>query len=514
MLKIGKEAKDSLVKGINTIADAVKTTMGAEGKTVIIRNKMGFAPHVTKDGITVAENIELEDSYEELGASLIKQAARKTVDMVGDGTTTSIVITQELIKQGILKLEEGFSHVDLREGMNIAVSQVKKEISKLKKKVTNQKMLEIASISANNDKVIGKIISDVYKRVGVEGTIEIIEGVNQETTVKYIEGLTLERGWALPHFVTDQNSMVATLENVSILIWNGKINSVAEIASTIRETQSKGSALVIFVDDIDEPVMKMLAQTNLQGTVKLLVCINPDFGVNRTNILEDLAAYTGGEVYEPKISSSIQLGFANKIIADKNSTAVIVENASEKERVKERETSIIETLKTSIDKFEIGKLTKRLSNLKNSVAIISVGGNNPIEIKEKIDRIEDSKCAVKSAIEGGYVSGGGSTLYYISKFRLFHKLSGGQKEGFEIVKSAIQKPLEQILLNANLQKDTFYNYINNYGHGVNVKTKKVEDLLKTGVIDSAKVVEVSLDNANAIATLVLGTDCLISTGGL
>lgn len=516
MLKIGKEAKESLIKGINTIADAVKTTMGAEGKTVIIKNKMGFAPHVTKDGVTVAENIELEDSFQEIGASLIRTAARKTVDMVGDGTTTSIVITQELIKNGLEKLEEGFSHVEIREGMKKAVDHIKKEIKNLKKSVDPERLYQIARISANNDDEIGKIVSDAYERIGSDGTIEVLKGVGENTTVKYVEGLSIERGWAIPPFVTDQNTMVATLEDTAILIFDGKISTITEIRDVVAESQSRGRSLLILAEDVDDGVMMTIVKSKIQGSLKVLVCMHPDFGINRKNILEDLAVYTGAEVFNPKTDSKPVLGFAEKIIADKNNTAIIVNNASDNEKLSNRIKAIHTELSEVEDKLEILKLKKRLSNLKNSVAIISVGGNNEIEVKEKYDRIEDSKCAVKSAIEGGYVSGGGSTLLYISRFKMKTPLllSEGESEGWKIVKKAIQKPFEQILLNANLEKNKFLDSILEYGQGVNVKTRTIENLLSTGVIDSAKVVEASLDNANAIATLVLGTDCIISGYGL
>lgn len=514
-IKIGKYAKSALIKGIDTIADAVKTTMGAEGKTVIIRNKMGFAPQITKDGVTVAENIELEDSFEEMGASLIKIAARKTVDMVGDGTTTSIVITQELINLGLTKLEEGFSHVDLREGMKLAVEDVKKEINLLKKEADQDKLFQIATISANNDKAIGDIVAKAYEKVGINGTIEVLEGINEHTTVKYVEGLSMERGWALPPFVTDQSSMVATLDDALVLIFDGKIESVNDIRNTVSEAQTTGKALLIITEDIDDGIMTMLVKSKLQGTLKILVCMSPDFGTNRKNILEDIAAYTNAQVFNPKLDSEPTLGLASRVISDKHRTAIIIEDSSKNESLKARINLIEDSIKSGEDKSENDKLVKRLANLKNSVAIISAGGNNPVEVKERYDRIEDSRCAVKSAIEGGYVSGGGSTLLYISKYKMMtHKLTGGKREGYNIVKRAIQKPFEQILLNANLDFSDFSGGINKYGQGVNVKTRRVENLLETGVLDSAKVVEVSLDNANAIATLVLGTDCIISGGGL
>jgi len=282
MLKIGKEAKESLIRGINVVSDAVKTTMGAEGKTVIIENKMGFKPHITKDGVTVAESILLEDAYEEIGAKLIKEAARRTVDLVGDGTTTATVITQELINRGLEKLESGVSHVELREGMAIAIEDVKLALKGLKKEVGEKEVKQIATISANNDAVVGEIIADVYKKIGVEGTVDVQEGVAKDTTVNYIEGMSLDRGWALPHFVSDTSTGTAELNDTYILIYDGKINAVNDIAEHVRKAQTEGKGLHIFAEDLDEGVMTMLVKSKMQGTFRVTVTMNPDFGTNRT----------------------------------------------------------------------------------------------------------------------------------------------------------------------------------------------------------------------------------------
>ena len=290
-LKTGVEAKKALIIGANIAADAVKVTMGAEGKLAIIRNKMGFAPHVTKDGVTVAEAIELEDDFEELGAKAIKETARKTVDLVGDGTTTATVIAQYLLNKGFEKLEQEVSHVELREGMELAVNDVREALKKLKKTAGYEETRQIATISANNDEKLGQLIADVYARIGVEGKVDVQEGATRDTNVNYIEGLSIERGWALPHFITDQSNMTAVLEDAVILIYDGKINSVADVAEPIRQAQSKGKAIMIFAEDVEESVMAVFVRGKLEGTFNLSVTINPDFGINRTNILQDLALF-------------------------------------------------------------------------------------------------------------------------------------------------------------------------------------------------------------------------------
>lgn len=512
MLKLGKEARDPLVRGINTVSNAVKTTMGAEGKTVIIENKMGFKPHITKDGVTVAESIHLEDAYEEMGAKLIKEAARRTVDLVGDGTTTATVITQELINKGIEKLDAGVSHVELREGMAVALEDVKVALKALKKDVKEKEVKQIATISANNDDVIGGIIADVYKKIGVDGTVDVQEGIAKDTTVNYIEGMSLDRGWSLPHFITDSGTATAELIDTYILIYDGKINAVSDIAEHVRKAQAEGKGLHIFAEDLDEGVMTMLVKSKLQGTFRVSVTMNPDFGANRTSILEDLAIFTGAEVFTPKFSSKVVLGYAAKTISDKARTVVICDSQSENlvQRIEDLQQQVTNT-EDIVDK---GKLIKRLSNLRNAVAIVTVGGVTDLEVREKKDRIDDAVSAVKSALKGGYVAGGGSTLLFISKYKMKRKLKGGRKDGYELVKAAIQKPFEQILANAGLDKDKYEPRLRVYGKGINVKTRKVENLLERGVIDSAKVVEVSLENANSVASLVLQTDCVITSAGL
>jgi chaperonin GroEL len=511
-LKTGIEAKKSLIIGANIVADAVKVTMGAEGKLAIIRNKMGFAPHVTKDGVTVAEAIELEDDFEELGAKAIKETARKTVDLVGDGTTTATVIAQYLLNMGFEKLEQEISHVELREGMEIAVNDVRDALKKLKKNAGYEETKQIATISANNDEKLGQLIADVYAKIGVDGKVDVQEGATRDTNVSYVEGLSIDRGWSLPHFITDQSNMTAVLEDAYVLIFDGKIGSVADIAEPIRKAQSEGKAIMIFAEDVDEAVMAVLVRGKLEGTFNLCVTMNPDFGLNRGNILQDLAIFTSGEVYSTKYPTPIKMGMAKKVICEKERTVILP--AIPGELLEARIELIKSQITNTEDKIDRSKLEGRLQNLKNAVAIITVGGVTASEVKEKKDRIDDAVSAVKSAIEGGYVSGGGSTLLYISKYKMKRKLRNGQKEGYNLVKQAIRKPFEQILANAGLKTENFEPKLKQYGRGVNVKTRKIQNLLDKGIIDSAKVLEVALENANAVASIVLQTDCVITNTGL
>lgn len=513
-VKIGKEAKESLLRGVNAVADAVKVTMGGEGKTVIIRNKMGFGHDITKDGFKVAQSVEVDNTFDELGASLIRAASQKTVDLCGDGTTTSTVITQELVNEGVKLLEQEVSHVDIREGMEIAFEEIVEKLNKLKKPTTYKKTVQIGTVSANGDTNIGKLVADIYKKIGTDSVIDVKDGYTRETTVEYTEGLSLNRGWALPYFCTDLNSMKAEYENAKILIYNGEIKSNDQIAEYLRDCMSTATPLVIVANDVAEPVMEALAKTKMQGSFSVLVCISPDFGNNRDLVLEDLAVFTGAIVGIPAMKQRPVLGAVKKITADKDTTVVIVEN-NETQAILDREKQLLAQIESTQDKFEKVKIKKRLSNLKNAVAIISVGGNNEMDIKEKKDRVDDCIGAVKSAIKSGYVAGGGATLLHISNEMFVGvrtNLTLGQMQGYELMKQAIQKPFEQILLNANLKKENFN--LETYGYGVNVKTKKVEDLLEKGIIDSAEVVEVALESAKSVANLVLQTDCLISGEGL
>jgi chaperonin GroEL len=516
LIKLNKEARKALREGIEVVANAVKTTMGAEGKTVIIRNKMGFRNHITKDGVTVAESIMQDDAFREMGGQLLKEAVRKTVDLVGDSTTTTSVLTQQLVTNAVetLELLPDTSHVEYVEGMNIAFKEVQKNLHKLTKKVGKKEMFQIATVSANNDPIIGRVVSDTFERVGNEGTIDIQEGVSRETTTEFIDGMSIERGWAIPHFITDQSTMTVTLENSRILIYDGPIKSINDIAAVVRECQTNGQSLFIIAEDVDEGVMATLAKSKMQGTINVSVTLSPDFGLNRTNILEDLAAFTSGEVFSTKTSSTVKMGFAKKILSDKNRTVFICEGVSEE--VEKRVESLKVQLENTVDQFDKVKLSKRLSNLKNTVAIIYVGGVTESEVKEKKDRIEDSVHAVRSSLDGGFVSGGGSTLRHISEFRMkeVSKLSGATLLGYDNVRVALYAPFRQILENASMKEVNYNSATSKFGYGVNVKTRKVENLLKTGIIDSTKALEVALENAVSVASLVIKTDCLISDNGL
>jgi len=377
------------------------------------------------------------------------------------------------------------------------------------------------------------LVADIYRKIGVESVIEVKEGYSRETFVTYTEGLSLDRGWALPYFCTDFDSMKAEIEDAKILIFNGDLQTADQIAEHMRACRAVNQPLVIIANDISTGLMEQLAKLKMEGTFRVLACISPDFGRNRDLILEDLAIYTGGVEEIPALKQKAVLGSIKKITADKDKTVIVVENR-ETEKILERESQLSEQLELTEDKFEKIKIKKRLSNLKNAVAIISVGGNNEMEVKERKDRVDDSVEAVKSAIKGGYVAGGGATLYYISQqmkpikkgwWRRFfeHFLDAdilenldGKELGYELLRQSIQKPFQQILLNANLSKESFSEILSEeqYGIGVNVKTRKIEDLLEQGIIDSALVVEVSLESAKNVANLVLQTDCLISGGGL
>ncbi len=525
-MKFNKEAKKSLRKGVNRVVNAVKVTAGAEGKLVFIENKMGFPPQPTKDGVTVVNAVIDEDRYEAFGANAIKQAANLTVDKEGDGTTATSVIAGALINSGLDVLENtNISHVELKEGMQMALEDVKSSLNFLKTNIkTDDRMIQIASISANNDAELGELIASVYKKVGVDSTIEVREGMTSETTTNYVEGICLERGYAVPHFCNDFNKGTCELENAYVLIYNGEIKTTNEVQEYVVEALTKGKPLLIIADDVQEAVMASFVKLKMGGNLQVCISISPDFGVNRENILKDLAIATGASVFNPKFPEPVQLGFAKKVIAFSNKTVVLSEG--NEEAIDARIEEIKEKIKTA-DKFEIDKYKKRVSNLKSALAEIIVGGTSDMDIKEKKDRVDDAVASLRSALIGGYVAGGGSTLFYIANNDMKRNLKGGQYYGYKIVKEAIQKPFYQILENAGIEVKTamidsilapsrvnISKVYKDYGVGVNVKTRKVENMFSSGIIDSARVIETAVENAVNVSYTIFSTDVLILSESL
>lgn len=516
MIKTGKEAKQALIAGIDNVANAVKTTMGAEGRTAVIRDKMGFQDLITKDGYTVARSIESDDLFEELGGRMIKSVSEKTVNEVGDGTTTATVIAQYLVNEGIQFLEAGYSHVQFREGMQDALEDVLECIQDLKSEVGQEEIRQIGTISGNNDPEIGEIASQVFARIGDIGSVEIRDGYDKTTEVTFIDGMTFERGWSLPQFINEPKTSSVILDKVSILIFDGKILAIKDIGEQISKSLGENKSLLILAEDVDQQVMSTLVKHRLETNLKINVCMLPDFGQNRANILEDLAIFTGAKVHNPLYNNGeIVMGFAERIISDKDQTTVIVGD-SNSEPVKQRIQVLEEQIELTTDLIDKSKIEKRLANLRNALAVVHVGGTNEYDMAERKDRIDDAIKAVKSSLKGGFVSGGGSTLLYINLFEIDVKNTNNDSynAGYNLVRNSLLIPFRQILENAGMDASKYTDKIKEYGDGVNVRTRKVENLLKTGVIDSARVVESALQNAVNVATTVLQTDVLITGNGL
>lgn len=501
-MQIKDEAKQSLLKGVNRVADAVVVTAGAEGKLAVIEHQMGLYPHPTKDGVTILNMVFGSNQYEELGAQLLKQAANKTAETTGDGTTQTVILARELINK--MFEVKGYSHVELKRGMHQALEQIQKHISKLKKEVTDKDMEHIATVSANGDKEIGKLIADIYRKVGTDSTIDVKEGVSKDTIVNFVEGIKLERGVALPHFFNEGET--CQFDDALVLIYNANIGAMNDIADYVREAMTTHKPLLIIADDVDQEVMKSLIKTKMGGTARISVAISPEFGENRANVLQDLASALGCEVYTEGLNKKVTLGLAKKIVADKTQTVILPsERGLEKERVE-----FLKAQAENADKLDKPKLLKRISNLKSSVAEILVGGETELEIKEKKDRVDDAVPALRTALKGGYVAGGGATLYYISKKLKYKGKNQGEEVGFNVVKDSITKTLIQILDNAGLEVDNF-NLNKSYGFGVDVKKRKVVNMFKEGIIDPALITETALINAVSVTAIALSTDVLILT---
>ncbi len=504
-IKLSKEVKDYLRVGVNLVNDAAKLTFGREGKLAMIEHQMGLTPRPTKDGVSVINAIESTCEYAEFGVKMLKEASNKTDSEVADGTTTTSILAAALINKGIDDLSLT-SHVDIINGMNKAVNQVNKHIDKLKKSVGDKELVQIATISANNDPALGNLIAEVYKRVGLDSTIRVEQGVTDKTVVNYIEGIKSDRGFVVPHFVTNFDKGIVEFDETLVLLFNGEIKTINDIADQLREVMPTKQPLLIICDDIQEPVLSQLVRFKMEGSAQICVCISPEYGEHRLNALNDLAIALGASVFDPKYPSEIKLGLANKVVAFKDKTIILPSQSVDEH---------VEFLKSKLkdaDKFTAEPLKNRISNLNSNIAEIIVGGTSELDIKEKKDRVDDAVGAVRSSMLDGFISGGGSALYHIANNLLKNKLNSGEHIGFEIVREAIKKPFIQILENAGLKEENFS--ITRYGQGVDVKKRKQVNMFTNGIIDSSLVTKTALNNALSVSITALSTDILITNKGL
>ena len=521
IIEFGPEARKKLVKGIDTLADAVVATLGPNGRNVVyVENGMVVS---TKDGVSVAKQIaSLEDPIEDLGAQMVKQAAIKTADHAGDGTTTSTLLARELVKGGISKLNEGANAVEIKRGIDAGVKQVLATLKDNSEKISSEEQLEqIATISANNDPEIGKLISRAMEKVGREGVVYIEESKTDETYLEVVEGIQFDRGYKSPYFVTNNNNMSAVLQDVSILLADHRFTNVKELVHILEGVASKGKSLLIIAEDIDGEALATLIVNKMRGTLKVAAVKAPDFGERRKLILEDIAILTGGKVFDKEKGMKLDrfdfgwLGNAKTVTVTKEKTTII-DGSGVEEDITTRVESLTSQIEGAATPFEAEKLQERLSKFVGGVALVHVGGSTETEMKEKKDRVDDALHATQCALEDGIVPGGGSALLYAREGITYSKSESDDfKYGKKLVYNACGKPFETILKNAGYAESEMYPINMQIGeakgvwNGFNIKTETIVDMKVEGIIDPHKVTKNALLNASSIAGTILLTECTV-----
>ena len=518
-IKYNVEARDLLKEGVDALANAVKVTLGPKGRNVIIDKKFG-APQITKDGVTVAKEIELEDKFANMGAQMVKEVASKTNDDAGDGTTTATVLAQALIGVGLKNVTAGANPMDLKRGMDKAVGIVVDELRKLSHEVGSDisKIEQVATISANNDNAIGKLIAEAMAKVNNEGVITVEEAKGTETHVDVVEGMQFDRGYISAYFMTDTEKMEAELEKPLILITDKKISTMKEIMGVLEPVAQNGRSLVIIAEDVDGEALSALVVNKLRGTLKIAACKAPGFGDRRKDMLEDIAILTGGTVVSADKGMKLEdatidvLGSAEKVVMNKETTT-IVDGAGEKEAIAARIAMIRGGIESAKSDYDREKLQERLAKLSGGVAVLYVGAATEVEMKEKKDRVDDALAATRAAVEEGIVPGGG--VAYIRAVAALENLKGDNEDqttGIQIVKRAIEEPLRQIVANAGGEGSVVVNKVKESegSMGYNARDDKYEDMLAAGIIDPTKVSRVALENAASIASMFLTTECVLA----
>ena len=513
------DARDRLKKGVDSLANAVKVTLGPKGRNVIIDKKFG-APMITKDGVTVAKEIELKDPVENMGAQMLKEVASKTADAAGDGTTTATVLAQAIVTAGLKNVAAGANPMDLKRGIDKAVVAVVESLKKQSQKVgdDNKKIEQVATISANNDNTIGKLIAEAMKKVKKEGVITVEEAKGTETTVEVVEGMQFDRGYISPYFVTDADKMQAVMETPLILITDKKISNMKELLPVLEKAVQTGKPILIIAEDVDSEALATLVVNKIRGSLKIAAVKAPGFGDRRKAMLEDLAILTGGTLiseergYKLENADLTMLGTAEKITIDKDNTT-IVGGKGKKADILSRVNQIKAQIETTTSDYDKEKLQERLAKLAGGVAVLYVGAATEVEMKEKKDRVDDALHATRAAVEEGIVPGGG--VAYIRAIESLEGLKGDnidETTGIQIVKRAIEEPLRQIVVNSGIEGSIVVQKIKEgkADFGFNARTEVYEHLLAAGVIDPTKVTRVALENAASIAGMLLTTECVIA----
>ncbi|AIM35591.1 molecular chaperone GroEL [Sphingobacterium sp. ML3W] len=518
-VKYNVEAREALKKGVDTLANAVKVTLGPKGRNVIIEKKFG-SPVITKDGVTVAKEIELKDALENMGAQMVKEVASKTADQAGDGTTTATVLAQAIVAPGIKSVAAGANPMDLKRGIDKAVAAVVANLKAQSQTVgqDNNKIKQVASISANNDDVIGALIAQAMEKVGNDGVITVEEAKGTETEVKTVEGMQFDRGYLSPYFVTNSDKMEAELENPYILIYDKKISNMKELLPILEKQVQTGKPLIIIAEDLDGEALATLVVNKIRGSLKVAAVKAPGFGDRRKAMLEDIAILTGGTVISEERGFKLEnaelsyLGQAEKVVVDKDNTTII-NGAGNAEDIKSRVAQIRSQIETTTSDYDREKLQERLAKLSGGVAVLYVGATTEVEMKEKKDRVDDALHATRAAVEEGIVAGGG--VAFIRATDALKGLKGANEDetiGIDIIRRAIEEPLRQICFNAGIEGAVIVQKVKEGtgDFGYNARTDVFENLIGAGVIDPTKVSRVALENAASIASMLLTTECVLA----
>ncbi|GGK69136.1 chaperonin GroEL [Rufibacter glacialis] len=512
------EARNKIKKGVDTLANAVKVTLGPKGRNVIIDKKFG-APSITKDGVTVAKEIELKDAVENMGAQLVKEVASKTADMAGDGTTTATVLAQAIYTAGSKNVAAGANPMDLKRGIDKAVSKVVANLKEQSKKIENSsEIAQVGTISANNDSEIGQMIADAMDKVGKDGVITVEEAKGTETEVKTVEGMQFDRGYLSPYFVTNPEKMEAEFENAYILIYDKKVSTMKELLPVLEQVVQTGKALVIISEDVDGEALATLVVNKLRGSLKIAAVKAPGFGDRRKAMLEDIAILTGGTViseergYKLDNATLEYLGQAERIIIDKDNTT-IVNGRGEKDGITARVNEIKSQIEKTTSDYDREKLQERLAKLSGGVAILYIGASTEVEMKEKKDRVDDALHATRAAVEEGIVAGGGVALIRaIDALNDVETRNEDEKTGVQIIRTALESPLRTIVANAGGEGSVIVNEVRagKADFGYNARDDKFENMFAAGIIDPTKVTRLALENAASVASLLLTTECVIA----
>ena len=515
-LVFDEQARKKILSGVSQLASAVKITLGPKGRNVIIDKKFG-APSVTKDGVTVAKEVELKDPFENMGAQMVKEVASKTSDVAGDGTTTATILAEAIYREGLKSVASGANPVFVKRGIEMAVDAAVAELAKTSKKVEGDEIRQVATVSANWDEEIGKIIADAMKRVGKDGTITVEEAKTTETSLDVVEGMQFDKGYLSPYFVTNKDSMECVLDGAYVLIFEKKISNLNDLLPTLQAIAQSGKPLMIIAEDVEGEALATLVVNKIRGTLNVCAVKAPGFGDRRKAMMEDIAILTGGKFISEDLGIKLEnikledLGQAKRVTVDKETTT-IVEGNGKSEDINARIKLIRKQIEESTSDYDKEKLQERLAKLAGGVAVISIGATTEPEMKEKKDRVDDALHATRAAVEEGISAGGSVALLRTHKAIESVNADGDVKIGVDIVRRAIEAPLRQLCSNAGVEGSVIVQEVlkGDGSFGYNVATGKFEDLMKAGVVDPTKVTRASLQNAASIASLLLTTECMIS----